>query len=191
MARPKGSEGIKEILRAELTAASITEGLLPLEFFLHVLRDPQMPLGFRFEAGKAAAPYVHRRMPIAVEVQETQYRTLDIEDLEGLTDEELEQLQTLMAKAVTGQLPAEKKALTAPQLQRAIAYEKDVPQEFIPKDNRQGRKVEKVKTLIEARPAFTIEHPKNPPEPPPPPPRPVGRPRVIRPVYKKKAPWER
>lgn len=97
--RPKGARNKKDIIAEQLTVQAISEGIMPLEFFLSVLRNPEMPLGFRFEAGKAAAPYVHRKMPIAIENLDAPFKVLDIDSLHGLDDEELETLQKLMQKA--------------------------------------------------------------------------------------------
>ena len=41
---------------------ALAEGLTPLEFMLSVLRDEQADKAQRFEAAKAAAPYVHPRL---------------------------------------------------------------------------------------------------------------------------------
>jgi hypothetical protein len=37
-------------------------GVTPLDYLLHVMRDPKMPRAMRFEAARVAAPYVHPRL---------------------------------------------------------------------------------------------------------------------------------
>lgn len=41
-------------------------GLTPLEFLLEVMRDAEVPRDERIDAAKAAAPYVHSKMPMAL-----------------------------------------------------------------------------------------------------------------------------
>ncbi len=45
-----------------MLARATAEGLSPLEFMLGVLRDEGKSFDDRFEAAKAAAPYVHPRL---------------------------------------------------------------------------------------------------------------------------------
>lgn len=102
--RPKGARNKKDIIAEQLTQQAISEGLMPLDFFLSMLRSPEAPLGLRFECGKAAAPYVHRKMPIAIETDQTNFKVLDITTLQGLSLEELQTLGKLMAKAHAAEL---------------------------------------------------------------------------------------
>lgn len=113
--RPKGSKNKRDIIADMLREQAISSGLLPLDFFLSVMRSDEMPLGVRFEAGRAAAPYVHRKMPIAIENLDAPYKVLDIGALKGLTDEELEQLQLIMAKAVKADQDADVAAFARPR----------------------------------------------------------------------------
>ena len=56
--RPKGA-------KTKLTEEAILkagEGLLPLDYMLELLRDESLETAQRFEAAKAAAPYVHARL---------------------------------------------------------------------------------------------------------------------------------
>lgn len=98
--RPKGSKNKRDLKLEALTVEAIGEGLTPLEFFLGVLRNECMPLGFRYDCAKAAAPYVHRKKPIEVEVTNPEFKVLDMSQLEGLSDAELAVLEKLMDKAV-------------------------------------------------------------------------------------------
>ncbi len=57
--RPKGSPN-------KATAAKVAQieasGLTPLDYMLTLMRNDQLPSDVRFEAAKAAAPYVHPRL---------------------------------------------------------------------------------------------------------------------------------
>ena len=69
MARSKGSKGFK----TEKHRVSVLEEIrarrkkTPLEFLLRVMWNRRRPLDARIEAAKAAAPYVHRKMPLELE----------------------------------------------------------------------------------------------------------------------------
>lgn len=57
--RPKGSRNKKTAKKiAEIEASGVT----PLDYMLSILRDGRRPFEERFEAAKAAAPYVHARL---------------------------------------------------------------------------------------------------------------------------------
>ena len=55
-------KGTKNKKNAETVANIEASGLTPLEFMLDVLRDGEQDTQVRFEAAKAAAPYVHPRL---------------------------------------------------------------------------------------------------------------------------------
>ena len=57
--RPPGS---KNKVTRERQAAILASGLAPLDYMLAILRDEGAPMEVRFEAAKAAAPYVHPRL---------------------------------------------------------------------------------------------------------------------------------
>jgi hypothetical protein len=42
--------------------AALADGISPLDYMLGILRDESMPTDSRFEAAKAAAPYVHAKL---------------------------------------------------------------------------------------------------------------------------------
>jgi hypothetical protein len=46
----------------EIAEAALAEGITPLAYMLSVLRDDEQPVAMRFEAAKAAAPFVHPRL---------------------------------------------------------------------------------------------------------------------------------
>jgi hypothetical protein len=49
------------LVNAAFDAATSNPELLPIDFFLAVMRDPSIPADWRFRAAQAAAPYVHRK----------------------------------------------------------------------------------------------------------------------------------
>lgn len=57
--RPKGAATKRT---RDIADKAASEGLTPLEFMLQILRDEDQETGARFEAAKAAAPYVHPRL---------------------------------------------------------------------------------------------------------------------------------
>lgn len=107
--RPKGSRNRKDVIALELTKQAITDGIMPLDFFLSNLRNPELPMAFRHDNAKAAAPYVHRKMPIAIENLDAPFRVLDMAELAGLTDEELAVVEKLMDKAAQAAAAADRK----------------------------------------------------------------------------------
>lgn len=46
----------------EIAEAALGSGLTPLDYMLSILRDDQKPEAMRFEAAKAAAPFVHAKL---------------------------------------------------------------------------------------------------------------------------------
>lgn len=57
--RPKGAANKRT---REIADKAAGEGLTPLEYMLQILRDETNSVESRFEAAKAAAPYVHPRL---------------------------------------------------------------------------------------------------------------------------------
>lgn len=53
-------------------------GMLPLEFMLNIMRDEEQDFGVRFDAAKAAAPYVHAKLST---IDQTINRKTSVEDL--------------------------------------------------------------------------------------------------------------
>lgn len=79
--RQKGTPNRASAARQQEIVAS---GLTPLDFMLAVLRDEAKPFEARFEAARAAAPYVHPRLT-ATHLS----GTLNSNPLAELTDAEL------------------------------------------------------------------------------------------------------
>lgn len=57
--RPKGVPNKASAAREQKIAAT---GITPLDYFIELLQDQSNPTALRFEAAKAAAPYVHPRL---------------------------------------------------------------------------------------------------------------------------------
>lgn len=56
--KPGATTKMNEAARAK----ALEGGISPLEYMLDILRDPKRDDGLRFEAAKAAAPYVHAKL---------------------------------------------------------------------------------------------------------------------------------
>lgn len=54
--------GSANVRTREIANAASGAGITPLEYMLSVLRDEGQEFGNRFEAAKAAAPYIHPRL---------------------------------------------------------------------------------------------------------------------------------
>lgn len=54
--------GVPNKRTAEKAAEVEASGLTPLDYMLSILRDESVAAGDRFEAAKAAAPYVHAKL---------------------------------------------------------------------------------------------------------------------------------
>lgn len=46
----------------EIANKAAEAGITPLEYMLEVMRDDENPMDVRFEAAKAAAPYIHPKL---------------------------------------------------------------------------------------------------------------------------------
>lgn len=63
--RPKGTVNTHAVQAARKAAEEYN--ILPLDFFLTQLNDKTKGLAWRLDNAKAAAPYVHRKMPIGID----------------------------------------------------------------------------------------------------------------------------
>ena len=84
--RPKGSPNKATAQKRAQIEAS---GLTPLDFMLGILRDETQPAVDRFEAAKAAAPYVHARLSaveakveVTEQVEEVRWSIVDPEPVD-------------------------------------------------------------------------------------------------------------
>jgi hypothetical protein len=109
---PRKKPASKRELRRQAIAAS---GLTPLEFLLSVVRDAEVHMDYRINAAKAAAPYVHRKMPIAIDGGDPNKPIVfEASALQGLTVQEKMTLLSLfekMALDCKGRQAAEKPLL--------------------------------------------------------------------------------
>lgn len=64
--RPKGAVSKKARIQ-EMQV--VNSGMTPLEFLVSVYRNEDLPMNERIDAAKAAAPYVHKRMPVQLEAK--------------------------------------------------------------------------------------------------------------------------
>ena len=98
--RPKGTR--RTVSEAERQELAQRMGITPLEFLMSILRDPTAKFHEKLDAAKAAAPYMHRKMPIAIEGGEPE-RPILLHDLRRLSDSEMLMLKTLLEKASVGE----------------------------------------------------------------------------------------
>lgn len=73
----------------------------PLDYLLSVINNERAPMDFRIDCAKAAAPYVHRKMPAMVDMNVNQKSVsvaLSSQDLRKLDEQELDTLITAFEK---------------------------------------------------------------------------------------------
>ena len=81
--RPKGAKSVL----TEKAIQEAGEGITPLEFMLTILRDDTLKTADRFEAAKAAAPYMHaRQMESKIKSENVNFNVSD----EPMTEEQWE-----------------------------------------------------------------------------------------------------
>lgn len=86
--RPKGAKNkIPSMIRMAMES-----GELPLAFMLRMMRDTHRSPEFRLQAASAAAPYVHKKMPIGIEQIPGRYGSLTADQLRQLPTPALQQL---------------------------------------------------------------------------------------------------
>lgn len=103
--RPKGVVSYRDLLTAEDRARiADAAGCTPLQYLLSVMLDREQAQLTRLDAAKAAAPYMHRKMPISVEMPNAA-PGLDVAKLLALPRADRESLLTLLQRAGV-QLPA-------------------------------------------------------------------------------------
>jgi len=96
--RPVGRPAYRDLLTAE-DRAKLAEaaGCTPLQWMLSVMLDPSHPFETRVDCAKASAPYMHRKMPIAVEMAGAKPE-VDVAKLLALPRAEREALLTTLTK---------------------------------------------------------------------------------------------
>jgi hypothetical protein len=65
--RRKGVRNRSTVVREAAERIAKRKQISPLEFLEELINDPRAGKKLRCDASKAAAPYVHKRMPIAIE----------------------------------------------------------------------------------------------------------------------------
>jgi hypothetical protein len=109
--RPKGSrerpratmKGLNQVAMEQARKTALT----PLEFMLQILGNPKNSFAKRAWAAQTAAPYIHKRMPIAIEGGDPT-RPIMIaaaDQLKTLSAEEFA-LLTLLSAKIKGALPS-------------------------------------------------------------------------------------
>lgn len=83
LARTVGVEMIRENLKMEGLTEEELRDIEPLDFLLMLMRDKTQPMEARQQAANAALPYIHRKQPSDVVVQDTGYtpRTIIVESV--------------------------------------------------------------------------------------------------------------
>jgi hypothetical protein len=68
--RPQGSKDKKgaRAVAAQVREAVMRTGLTPLQFLAEIYQDESRPIMERLDAAKAAAPYLHQRMPQKIDL---------------------------------------------------------------------------------------------------------------------------
>jgi hypothetical protein len=98
--RPKGSKNKRTLVSEALLAKSMARYTTPLNFLLGSMTNDKMPMAIRIDCAKAAAPYVHKRQPIAIENSDKgPFRIFDAAKMGGMSEQELLALKTLVEKA--------------------------------------------------------------------------------------------
>lgn len=83
----------------ELEKSLKASDLKPLDMLLAVLRNDSLPLPVRLDAAKNAAPYCHKKMPMAIEGGDKPVIGLPMDALRSLSAKELKALEELLSKA--------------------------------------------------------------------------------------------
>lgn len=72
-------------------------GMTPLEFLMSVMVDQQLAWGSRIDAAKTAAPYYHRKMPVAIEIEKP-VAALDVMEIAKLNKADRTKLLDILEK---------------------------------------------------------------------------------------------
>lgn len=78
--------------------------ITPLDYLLSIINDDRAPMDFRVDCAKAAAPYVHRKMPAMVDMRVDQKSVsvaISPRELSKLDEQELDTLITAFEKIET------------------------------------------------------------------------------------------
>ena len=95
--RPFGAKNKIRRLSNEERVAIVKQGdLTPLQLMQSVAMDSEVDLEVRLMAAKDVAPYIHRKMPIAVEGGEKPIAVLSADRLATMSDKELSALNAAL-----------------------------------------------------------------------------------------------
>lgn len=98
--RAKGSKNRVTRLKEKVLNDILSQYKTPLEFLLGSMCSEHVPFASRLDCAKAAAPYVHKRMPIQLENSDQgPFRIFDMAKLGGMSEHELKMLMALIEKA--------------------------------------------------------------------------------------------
>jgi hypothetical protein len=172
-------------------------GVTPLQFLVSVMLEPDHQMGTRLDAAKCAAPYMHRRMPQAIELPASLTPQFDIAKLLQLPASEREVLLATLRKLGVavgdgpismapapqpfGSVVVPKPGKSVAQMDEADAAGRPAPAPLLRAQMRKSREAKAA--VAEAGSRVSSTHEPLPPKParPKPPPKPRGRPPKARP----------
>ena len=88
--RPGIVSRVSRLTGEERLALARKYNVTPLEFLLSVMADHDEPMDARIDAAKAAAPYMHRKMPIGIEMPNSGVGAVNLEKLRALPEDKLD-----------------------------------------------------------------------------------------------------
>lgn len=98
--KPKGAKSRVSKLQEVALLKVLAGHKDPLGFLLATMAQDTVPLGVRIDCAKAAAPYIHKKQPIAIENSDKgPFRIFDAAKLAGMSEKEITNLMALIAKA--------------------------------------------------------------------------------------------
>lgn len=98
--RPKGAKNRTTLMREAALAKLLAGHKDPLGFLLGIMVSEKAEMAVRIDCAKAAAPYVHKRQPIAIENSDKgPFQIFDAAKLSGMTETEIKALMVLIQKA--------------------------------------------------------------------------------------------
>lgn len=105
--RPKGARNKRTIARERIAASHHDDApnlkLMPLDFMLDVLRHPNdYTKTDRMWAAEKAAPYLHKKMPLAIEGGANPLKIVDMTKLASLSTDDLERIVSNLDSILAG-----------------------------------------------------------------------------------------
>ena len=91
--KPKGAKSRSSFRKCGVAHAIADRNLMPLDFMLEVLRNPNnYPFSARQWAADKAAPYLHKKMPLAIEGGDNPLKIVDVTRLSQMSNDDLERI---------------------------------------------------------------------------------------------------